>query len=131
MSGQLHRNPNSNVDMRTVVVISFFGYPPHIVHLPTRVQEAVTLEVGLLSEALAAVGTPTRRSVGVRAEVCVQVGGTVEGLLTDGAHEGFDGGVCEAVTGQVARLAEGSATHLAPERLLSRVNALWTERDGE
>ena len=59
-------------------------------------------------------------------EVGVQVGGAVEGLLTDGAHEGFDGGVRESMTRQVPRLTERSPAHLTAKRLLSSVNALTT-----
>ena len=87
---------------------------------------AVPLEVRLLTEALAAVGAPTGRAVAVCAEMCVEVGGAVEGLLTDGTYEGFDGRVRESMTRQVPRLTERSSTHLTPERLLSSVDPLAT-----
>ena len=54
----------------------------------------------------------------------MQVGGSVEGFLTDGAHEGFDGRVSESVTRQVPGLTERSSAHLTSERLLSRVDPL-------
>ena len=54
----------------------------------------------------------------------MQVGGAVEGLLTNGAHEGFDGSVRESMTRQVPGLTERSSAHLTSERLLSRVNPL-------
>ena len=84
----------------------------------------VYLHVNFLVKPFATVRADEGFEVGVSAHVRVQVGGPVEGLLADGAHVGFDGGVGQTVPGQVARLTEGSATHLAFERLLTRVDAL-------
>ena len=54
----------------------------------------------------------------------VQVGRPIEGLFADDTDVGFDGGVRQAVTRQVARLAEGARADLALERLLPSVNPL-------
>ena len=56
--------------------------------------------------------------------VRVQVGRPIEGFLADDTDVGFDGGVRQAVTRQVARLAEGARADLALERLLPSVNPL-------
>ena len=54
----------------------------------------------------------------------VQVGRPVEGFLADDTDVGFDGGVRQAVTRQVARLAEGARADFALEWLLPSVNPL-------
>ena len=54
----------------------------------------------------------------------VQVGRPIEGLFANDADVGFDGGVRQAVTRQVARLAEGARADFALERLLPSVNSL-------
>ena len=95
---------------------------------PACVSVTVDLHVDFLVEPFATVRADEGFEVRVSAHVRVQVGRPVEGLLADGTHIGFDGGVGEAVTGQVARLAEGPATHLTFERLLPRVDALQTDK---
>ena len=72
----------------------------------------------------AAVGTDERSEVGVSSHVRVQVGRPVEGLFADDTDVGFDGGVRQAVTRQVARLAEGARADFTLEWLLPSVNPL-------
>lgn len=79
-------------------------------------------EVHLAVKSFAAVVAQEGPEVGVSAHVRVEVGRPVECFPADRAHVGLNGGVGEAVAGQIAGLAKGTGADFTLEWLLTCVD---------
>jgi hypothetical protein len=84
----------------------------------------VNLHVDLLVISLATIRADERFVTSVRAHVCVEIGGAVEGLVARGTHVWFDCGVSETMSSQVPRLTESTSANFTFEWLITGVDSL-------